>query len=397
MTRSTLRTSPLVVEAAVFLAFGAPIGMLGAAWPEGRLRVDRPAEALGLVVTGYGLGRLSTSATAVAVLRRMAIGPATAAASAALAVTVAALALTRSFAVLVVAATALGLVSGVLDSLGNRYQTAVRDVRQAGYVFGAYGVGATAFPALVALTSWPVGFLAAAGAAVLAAALALSPVVDWPSHLDERPGTADALVETTEDATLPGSDQPAADPAAPLPRAAVLTSVAAFALVCTLEIVTGNWAATYLEDGRDATARAAALAISGFWAGVTLGRLVLGRLPGGPRRIILASGLTTAALVAAVPLLPLGVALGTYTVIGLALAPVFPTLMSTTADRVGTTWAGRVGGWQLLSANLAGTGLGALLGIVTGIWGAAAVGWTATVLALVGVPVTLAVARLVHR
>ena len=40
---------------------------------------------------------------------------------------VAAMALTRSFAVLVVAATALGVMSGVLDSLGNRYQTAIRD------------------------------------------------------------------------------------------------------------------------------------------------------------------------------------------------------------------------------------------------------------------------------
>jgi hypothetical protein len=370
--------------------------MLGAAWPEGRLRVGRDAAALGLVVTGYGLGRLSTSATAVAILRRVAIGPATAAACVALAGAVATMALTRSFVVLVAAATAVGLVSGTLDSLGNRYQTAVRDVRQAGYVFGAYGIGATAFPALVAVTSWPVGFLAAAGLALVAAVLAASPTVVWPEDVDERPAPDAGLVETTEDAVLvlPG---PAAEPEGPLPRAAVVTSLAAFALVCTLEIVTGNWAATYLEDGRGATARAAALAISGFWAGVTLGRLVLGRLPGGPRRIVRASGLATASLIVVVPVLPLGVALGTFTLVGLALAPAFPTLMSTTADRVGTGWAGRVGGWQLLSANLAGTALGALLGVVTGVWGAGAIGWTAAALALAGVPVTLAVSRLVHR
>lgn len=401
MTRAALRPSPLVVEAVVFLAFGAPIGMIGAAWPEGRLRVDRPAEALGLVVTGYGLGRLATSATAVTILRRVAIGPATALAALLLAGSVATLAITRSFAVLVAAATALGLVSGVLDSLGNRYQTAIRDVRQAGYVFGAYGVGATAFPALVAATSWSVGFLAAAVVAVVAAALALAPGVDWPADLDERPGIGAAVVETTEDAVLParaaaGAPTPARAPG-PLPRSAVVTSLAAFALVCTLEIVTGNWAATYLRDGRGASEDAAAYALSGFWAGITLGRLVLGRLPGGPRRIVGASGLATAVLIAVVPLLPVDVVLVLYTAIGLTLAPVFPTLMSTTADRVGTGWAGRVGGWQLLSANLAGTALGALLGVVVGVWGADAIGWAAVALALVGVPVTLSVARLVHR
>ncbi|HEX7131461.1 MAG TPA: hypothetical protein VF228_02755, partial [Iamia sp.] len=97
--------SPVAVQAVVFWAFAAPIGMLGSAWPEGRLRVDRPAAALGLVVTGYGLGRLSTSATALAILRRVSIGPATAVVGLALAAAQVVIATTASYAVLVAAAT----------------------------------------------------------------------------------------------------------------------------------------------------------------------------------------------------------------------------------------------------------------------------------------------------
>ncbi|QYG92175.1 MFS transporter [Iamia sp. SCSIO 61187] len=378
MGRRALLSSPVVVQAVVFGAFAAPIGMLGAAWPEGRLRVDRPAAALGLLVTGYGLGRLSTSATALAILRRVSIGPATATVCVGLAGAQVVMATTRSFAVLGVAATAVGLASGTLDSLGNRYQTAVRDVRQAGLVFGAYGVGATAFPALVGITSWPVGFLAGAGAALAAAALALSPAVRWPAALAEHRGPAVA--------------HPTAGPAV---RAAAAWSLAAFALFCTVEIVTGNWAATYLEDGRGVSGRSAAFAVSGFWGGITVGRLLLGRARLGPRPLLVGAGSVAAALIVALPLVPGVIALGTLPLVGLALAPLFPTLMATTADRVGPEHAGRLGGYQLVAMNLGGTGLSALVGVAVGAWDARAVGWLAAGLALVGLPLLLRTARLV--
>jgi fucose permease len=374
--------SPLAVQAVVFWAFAAPIGMLGAAWPEGRVRVDRPAAALGLLVTGYGLGRLSTSATAITILRRVGIGPATAAVCLALAGAQVVVAATRSYAVLVAAATAVGLASGALDSLGNRYQTAVRDVRQAGLVTGAYGVGATTFPALVAVTSWPVGFLVGAGAAVLAAGLAVSPAVAWPAALSDHRG---------EHRAPPAAARP---PTPPAVRAAAAWSLAAFALFCTLEIVTGNWAATYLEDGRGASGRAAALTVSAFWGGITVGRLVLGRLRIGARPLIVGAGLTASALLVAIPLLPRPLAIAVYPLAGLALAPLFPTLMATTADRVGDGAAGRLGGYQLLAMNVGGTGLSALVGLAVGAWDAEAVGWVAAGLVVVGLPLLLRISRL---
>lgn len=377
------RPSPLVVQCIVFGAFAAPIGMLGAAWPEGSERVDRPAAALGLLVTGYGLGRLATSATAIAILRRTAIGPATAAVCVVLAGAEVAIALTRSYVALVVAATAVGLASGVLDSLGNRYQTAVRQVRQAGLVTGAYGIGATVFPALVAVTSWPVGFVAGAGAALVAAALALTPGVAWPEALAAHRGEHRA-------------EQP--EPAGPLPGAVKVAgawSLAAFACFCTVEIVTGNWAATYLEDGRGASGRSAALAVSAFWGGITVGRLLLGRLRLGPRHLVTGAALAATALIVALPAFPRPVALAAYPLVGVALSPLFPTLMATTADRVGTAAAARLGGYQLVAMNLAGTGLSALVGVAVDVVDARAVGWFAAALVLVGIIPILRVARLV--
>ncbi len=378
-----LRASPLAVQAVVFASFAAPIGMVGAAWPEGRVRVDRPAAALGLVVTGYGLGRLSTSATAIAILRRASIGAATAAVCVTLAAAQVVIALTGSYAVLVGAATAVGLASGVLDSLGNRYQTVVRDVSQSGLVTGAYGVGATVFPALVATTSWSTGFLVGAVAAVVAAALALSPAVVWPPALAAHRGEHRS-----------GTSRPR-PPMSGAARRAAAWSLAAFALFCTLEIVTGNWAATYLEEGRGASGRAAALAVSGFWGGLTVGRLLLGRARLSPRRLLVAGATVAGALLLAVPVLPRALALGAYSLVGLALAPLFPTLIATTADRVGPALAGRLGGYQLLAMNLAGTGFSALVGVAVGAWDARAVAWVAVALVVVGITPLVRTARLV--
>jgi predicted MFS family arabinose efflux permease len=53
-----------------------------------------------------------------------------------------------------------------------------------------------------------------------------------------------------------------------------------------------------------------------------------------------------------------------FVFLGLALAGIFPTLLSTTADRVGHAAAGRVSGWQLLTANLAATCVSALMGLL---------------------------------
>ncbi|HEV7722503.1 MAG TPA: MFS transporter, partial [Iamia sp.] len=135
--------------------------------------------------------------------------------------------------------------------------------------------------------------------------------------------------------------------------------------------------------------------VSGFWGGITVGRLVLGRLRAAPRLLLVGGGVATSALLLAVPLLPRPLALAAYPLLGLALAPLFPTLMATTADRVGPDHAGRLGGYQLVAMNLGGTGLSALVGVAVGTWDARAVAWVGAALVVVGLPLLLRTSRLV--
>lgn len=377
MTRRIPRSDPLLVECLVFLSFGAPIGMLGAGWPEGRELFGQSSGALGIAAAGYGIGRLVTATSALPILRRWHIRRATAAFGLALATAGVVVALTRTFAVLVVAFTCIGLASGCLDALGNRFQTVVRSVGSAGLMFGSFGVGATLGPVLIAATGWTPAFLAAAAVALAASAAAGRRSVAWP----------DAL----EAAEPPHGDHSRVH----VPGWVVALSLSLFGLYCGMEVTTGNWGATYLEGHRGVSGAGAAWAMSGFWAGMTLGRLGLGLVsgPGRPltaRQVLVASGALAAVVYLAIPVAPVPVAVALFAVAGVSLAAMFPTLMSTTADRVGVAATGRVMGWQLLSANVAELGLSALVGIAVDRVGTGAAATVLAVLGVLGLPLLVA-------
>jgi predicted MFS family arabinose efflux permease len=370
------RTSSLLVQCLVYLSIGAPIGMLGAGWPDARDRFDASVGALGLVAAGYGIGRVVTSAVALSILRRWHLRTATAALCGALALACATVATTTDLTVLSIAFTAIGLASGCLDSLGNRYQSVVRDVGSAGLMFGAYGVGSTLGPAVVALSSWTIAYLGSAVVAAGTAAAALRGAVAWPEAL-RHPEPPRRAVRSVH-----------------VPARVVAVSLAVFAIYVSIEVVTANWAASYLEGHRDLSPSGAAWAMSGFWFGITVGRLALGRLAASARgaaaaTVLTASAVAVAVLYGAIVLLPMPAGAGVLLLAGLALAPVFPTLMSTTADRVGVAAAGKVTGWQLLTANLSATGTSMLVGVGVDGLGTGLPAVVLAGLAVVGLPLAL--------
>lgn len=388
-----------MVQCVTYAAIGMPIGMLGAGWPDARGRFDATTGALGLVAAAYGVGRLVTAPTALAILRRWPMRTATVGFGAGLALAIASVAVVRSYPALVVAFAAIGLLSGCLDSLGNRYQSVVRDVGSAGLMFGSFGVGSTLGPAVVATFGWAPAYAASAVLTGLAVALAASRRVAWPVDLrppTSRPGPA---AEATAAPTAAAAD-PTPAPEGKVPLGVLALSLSLFFVYCGIEVVTANWAASYLEGGRGLSAGAAAWAMSGFWAGITLGRLGLGRLASlgtglRPSQLLGIMAVGVASVYVAIPLLPPPAAVVALALGGLALAGAFPTLMSTTADRVGVAAAGRVTGLQLFVANLAATGLTVVVGLGVDARGDAVVGAALAALALVGLPLVWR-ARSVH-
>lgn len=379
---------------AVYLAFAMPIAMLGVAWPEIQVALGRAEGELGLLAGCYGIGRLSMGASSGALLRRAPFGPATAGAALVVGLSSAAVAARPAWWLLVVAVTVVGVGSGALESLGSRFLALHGSVRAAGVVAGSYGVGATIGPALVAWSGqWRMAYVVAAVVTVATGALFLTPGlrgIGVGGAADAGPGASARSAGGSRGAGVrarwsrgAGDAARGHGAAAPPTGLAVVLSLALFVTFIGIEVTAGQWAATLLEQARGLDRQVSGFAVSGFFGGVTVGRLLLGAVDLPQRRLPLMGFVLVPAMVA-VAIGPPRAAPVALVVAGLALSPMFPALMATTGDRVGQAHAGRVSGWQLLAGNTGATAMPALTGVLVATQGPAAPSAVLVVLAVTG-------------
>jgi fucose permease len=354
--------------AAVYLAFAMPVAMLGVAWPEIREVLGRGSGELGILAGGYGLGRLSAAPSSGPLLRRLSFGHAMLASTAVLAALTAWVATGPIWPVLVIAVAGVGVASGALESLGSRFMAVSASTRSAGVLAGSYGVGATIGPALVVALDgrWQLAYGLSALVTLAAGVVFLAPSLRWPDAL--------SVVRTSGPPThVPVSSHGS--------RIAVVVSLSLFAVFVGIEVTAGQWTATFLEQARGLDRQLAGVAASGFWAGLTLGRMLMGAVAVARRALLVLAALLVPALVA-VAVGPRSLAPVFVVAAGVLLAPMFPALMAATRERVGAARAGQVSGWQLLAGNAGATGFPALTGLAVSLTSPAA---PAVILALMSV------------
>jgi len=234
---------------------------------------------------------------------------------------------------------------------------------------GAFGVGAVAMPALIGLATAvlvardpgriaevpPLVFGAATLLALAVVAMALR--VPWlPPRTGARPSSH---------ARAGG----AATHRPPVAGAAALFSALLFMYVAA-EVATTSWAPTHLTDAFGAAR--AALVVSVFWIAMTTGRFLAAAFAGRLRPGDLVLGAVALTLVGIVLARLPGLAFVGYAVVGLGLAPVFPTSVVWIERRFGDR-AERVAPWILAAGSL-GPVLGApAVGVAVAAAGAAAV------------------------
>ena len=266
----------------MYLAFGMPVAMLGVAWPTLRDDLGRADGDLGVLVLAYGLGRLVTSASSGPLLARLRFGLASAltlvgpGAQRAVGGHVAVVGRPWSRPWRVV-----GVLSGVLDSLGARFLAVSGSVRRAGLAAGSYGVGATVGPVVIAAHGL--------GGRRL------------PHRRRRGPGRPRRWWWRPASTGPPGLDSPPAGDPAERPPSRSAWPICCAPRRCSSRWACsppsspsrsppGGWLATVLEDARGVDDRLAGLSVGGFWAGITIGRLLLGRFDLPDRALLVGVG-----------------------------------------------------------------------------------------------------------
>jgi len=357
------RANLLVLAYAAFVTLGLPTGLLGVAWPTLRADFAVPLDAMGFLLFSSTIGYLTSSFFIAKLINRFGIGLLLIFSSVASAVSLVGYTVAPGWSVIVAIGCIGGFGSGVMDAGLNTYLASEYNEGQMQWLHACYGLGATLSPIVVTASlaqfvSWRPGYLFVG---ILTAAMAVSfwltlsawkkPKTLAPENKDSARGLMDYQTSLRDT----------------LLQSMTWISILMFLLYTGAEFTLGNWTYTLLTESRGVGPQWAGLWAGGFWATFTIGRVLAGLYAHRIRLNALMLVEMTLAFAGAIlfwwnpsP----AISLAGLFLVGFAMAPIFPGLVSSTSQRVGPHHAANTIGIQLSAAALGGALLPSLAGVL---------------------------------
>ena len=365
LTKNKLKIGLVLLIFLAFIALGLPDSLMGVGWPSIRAGFSVPLDALGLLMIASTAGYIFSSSISGFMISRLGVGGLLAASCALTGASLIGYTLVPVWGFMVFLGIFAGLGAGAIDSGLNAYAAENFSEGLMQWLHASYGVGITMGPIIMTFSlssfdSWRLGYDVVAFAQLLLAAAFVLTLPLW-----SRKSKSSALEEVekkekllTEFKTPIGSS---------IKQPAVWVSVALFFIYTGSEVALGAWAYTLLTESRGIDPTLAGFWAGSYWATFTIGRILAGlyakRL--GLHTLIRAS--FSLALLGAILLWwnpsnmvsLIGIAL-----IGFAIAPVFPAMMSGTSRRVGLEHAANTIGLQMGGTALGSASIAGLMGVL---------------------------------
>lgn len=364
----------LLVAYLAFVSLGLPDAVVGVAWPSVRDTFGLSQVGLGAILAATGAGYFVTGLGAGRLMHAFGIGTVLVGSTALVAAGLAGFAAAPLWPLPLAAASLVGLGSGAIDAGVNAYASANFSAQRVNWLHACYSTGAAAGPLIMtAVVTGGWGWRAGYGA--IAAVLALMTLAFAATrHLWRTPARVAEAGSEQPDDTRSNHGAWAA-----LRHPLVVLQTVLFFCYTGLEITLGQWAYTVNTEARDVAPETAGLWTAAYWGSILLGRIVLGAVVDrfGPDRMVRLctfGALLGATLFAAGP--PL-LGLGGLMVAGIALAPIFPTLISRTSVRLPPAVALHAVGFKVSAAMLGAAALPFLAGVMADKAGLPAVGGVA--------------------
>ena len=365
------RTSLLlfVLAYAGFISIGLPDGLIGVAWPSIRATFKLPVDALGALLVTFAAGYLISSFSSGRLLARFSVGALLALSCLATATSLLGYALAPVWPIVVAFGMLAGLGAGAIDAGLNTFAATRFSARTVNWLHACYGVGTTSGPLIMtgvlgAGLAWRWGYaVVGLGQLALALCFALTRRL-WE---DGR--------ETREQVSSPPA--PAASVRSTLRLPVVWLSVAVFFLYSGIEAAAGAWSYSLFTESRGVPMRTAGTWVSVYWGAFTAGRIASGLAAGfmpEPRlvRFCIIGVALGASLLWLNPANHAGFA--GLTLMGLASAPIFPTLIAATPGRLGAIHTANGVGFQIAAAALGLSLFPAFVGLMADKFGLEIVG-----------------------
>lgn len=343
----------IVLSYVSFMVIGMPGAILGVAWPSIQkqfgLALDAVAVLLLAGTIAYGLSSFFSGR----VVSRLGMRWGLALGAAVSALGIFGYAFFPAWGLIIGSAAVAGLGGGLIDSGLNLHFARHYSPRLMNWLHAAFGLGAAIGPFLmtIILTSgqpWQLAYLIAA---LLQVVMSLGFIVVFHNSLDDQP-TEEVKIQRASISIQETLRQPF-----------VWLSVAMFFFYAGIEVTPAQWTFSLFTESRAIDVQTAGYWVSLYWWSFTIGRVFFGvvanRVPvNGSIRVCMALMIVGAGMMWWNP--SNAVSFAGLAILGFALAPIFPLLISTTPERLGDAHATNAVGFQVAAASL---GIGALPGM----------------------------------
>lgn len=359
----------LIIIYLAFISLGLPDSLLGSAWPVMRPDFNAPLETAGVLYMVIASATIVSSLLSGAVLRRFGTGQAALVSCLMTAAALAGFAASPSLLWLVLCAIPLGLGGGTIDAGLNHYVAAHYKAHHMNWLHCFWGVGATLGPMIMAQfisgpqQAWREGYWAVSGIQFSLVIILLFALPLW-----------DRVAKMTESAASPSAEAGNPSPIdaslenqKPLQMKGLKLTLVSFLLYCGVEATAGLWGSSYLVNVKGLGAGTAAQWVSLYFGGITVGRFISGFVSFKMTNTSMIRIGQITALAGAVLLvlpLPAGFSLAGLIILGLGLAPIFPSLLHETPARFGQKHAQTIMGYQMAVAYTGSTLMPPLLGFL---------------------------------
>jgi len=371
-SHSRARLGLIALAFIAFISLGLPDGLLGVAWPSIRQTFNLRLDSLGTLMLAAVSGYMLSSFLSGKVIARLGVGGTLAASCALTGAGLLGYTLVPAWWMMVALGVAAGLGAGAIDAGLNTYVATHFGEGLMQWLHASYGIGVTLGPIIMTaglnlFNSWRFGYSLVGIAQLVLGASFLLTLKLWQDGGSDPAGSAHAS---------PAADAPAAERrltdyktaySETLRQPAVWFNLLLFMLYTGAEVSFGSWTYSLLTLSRGVPVEVAGLWSGSYWATFTLGRILAGLLTRrfGVQKLLVAG--FSVALAGALLLwwnpFPQASILA-VSVIGFALAPIFPGLVSGTSARVGERHAANTIGIQIAAAGFGGAAIPALAGVL---------------------------------
>lgn len=346
----------VILSFIAFISLGMPDGLHGVAWPGIRETFGLSVDAIGLVLVFATTGYMIASFFNSQLVRKLGVGKLLAISCFATGGTLLVYANTPIWPLFVLVAFVGGLGAGAIDAGLNTYiaQNHSESVMQ--WLHAFFGIGITLGPIIMTmglrfLNSWRPGYLAVGIAQICLAIVFFITRRTWPESSQQ------AMDDQVPEASIRET----------FGQFGAILSMIMFLVYTGVELSLGLWSYSLLTESRAVAPTIAGFITGSYWAMFTLGRMLGGLYT---RKLsvstVILISIVIALLGSTLILLNIGgwLTVAGIAIVGFAIAPIFPGMVSDTINRVGKRHESNTIGMQIACAGFGASIMPSLAGVL---------------------------------